>query len=40
MSGLMRSETPLVGKPGDIERAARVGEFHEDPKIQDVYRLG
>jgi hypothetical protein len=40
MTWLMRSEAPLVGEPGDIERAARVGEFHEDPKIQDVYRLG
>ena len=36
----MRSEAPLVAEPGDIERAARVGEFREDPKIQDLYSGG
>ena len=40
MSWLMRSEAPLVAEPGDIERAARVGEFREDPKIQDLYSGG
>jgi hypothetical protein len=40
MSWLMRFEAPLVGEPGEIEHPARVGEFREDPKIQDLYSGG
>ena len=40
MTWLMRCEAPLVAEPGDIERAVGVGEFREDPKIQDLHSGG